>query len=219
MNEFFSNMFGDLAEIPWWGWVILALLLAGGIVAFLRIRGTQKTVWTTKMLAVGAVCIALSTVLSAVKLYSMPNGGSITPASMLPLMLFAYIYGTIPGLTVGAVYGLMQFLFGGWFLSLPQMLLDYPVAFAMTGLAGLFGRWEKQQLGLTLGVAIASVARYIVATLAGVIFWSDLTGGAWAAIVYSVGYNASYMLPECLICIALGVFIGPRLVRELRKVK
>lgn len=219
MNEFLTNMFGDLTEIPLWGWAMLAVLLAGGVAAFLRIRGSQKTVWTTKMLAVGAVCIALSTVLSAIKLYSMPNGGSITPASMLPLMLFAYIYGTVPGLTVGTVYGLMQFLFGGHFLSLPQMLLDYPVAFAMTGLAGLLNKWEKQQLGLSLGVAVASLARYIVATLAGVIFWSDLTGGAWPAIVYSVTYNASYMLPECIICIVLGVLVGPRLVRELRKVK
>lgn len=219
MNEFLSNMFGDLAEIPWWGWLMLAVLLVGGVIAFLRIRGKEKTVWTTKMLAVGAVCIALSTVLSAIKLFSMPEGGSITPASMLPLMLFACIYGVGPGLTVGAVYGLLQFMFGGWFLSLPQMLLDYPIAFAMTGLAGLFSQMANQRLGTGLGITVACVARYIVATAAGIIFWSDLSGGAWPAIVYSVTYNATYMALEYVICLVIGVIAAPRLIRELRKVK
>ncbi|MBQ8555774.1 MAG: energy-coupled thiamine transporter ThiT [Clostridia bacterium] len=180
---------------------------------------TRKSPWSVQMLAVGAVSIALSSVLSVITLFSMPNGGSVTPASMLPLMLFAFVYGPVPGVAVGAVYGILQFLLGGWFLSIPQFLLDYPVAFAMTGLAGLFWRGRHQRTALTLGILLASVMRFIVATLAGVIFWSDLTNGAWAAIVYSVGYNASYMVWECVICVALGVAVGPRLVKELRKVK
>jgi thiamine transporter len=101
---------------------------------------TKKSIWNTKTLALGAMCIALSTVLSLIKLFELPNGGSVTPASMLPMMLFSYVYGTVPGLLLGAVYGLLQFLFGGWFLSVPQMLMDYPIAFAMIGLAGLFNK-------------------------------------------------------------------------------
>lgn len=177
----------------------------------------SRSRWTVRMLTMGAMCMALSSVLSLITLFSMHNGGSVTPASMLPLMLFAYVYGPVPGIAVGALYGVLQYLLGGYFLSVPQVLLDYPVAYAAMGLAGLFWRWQRQRAGLACGILLASVVRYVVATLAGVLFWSDLTGGAWPAIVYSLGYNASYMLPECVICVALGLLVGPRLARELRR--
>ncbi len=179
----------------------------------------KRNFWNTKTLALGAMCIALSTVLSLIKLFELPNGGSVTPASMLPMMLFAYVYGTVPGLLLGAVYGLLQFLFGGWFLSLPQMLMDYPIAFAMVGLAGLTNKMQNESLGLGLGVVIASLGRFIAATVAGLIFWSDLTNGLWPAMVYSLGYNGSYMGIECLICVLIALAIGPRLVKEIRKIK
>jgi len=179
----------------------------------------KRNFWNTKTLALGAMCIALSTVLSLIKLFELPNGGSVTPASMLPMMLFAYVYGTVPGLLLGAVYGLLQFLFGGWFLSLPQMLMDYPIAFAMIGLAGLTNKMQNESLGLALGVIIASVGRFIAAVVAGLIFWSDLTNGLWAAMVYSLGYNGSYMGIECVICVIIALAIGPRLVKEIRKIK
>lgn len=219
MSEFLTEMFGDLSDIPAWGWIVLALFLVGGAVAYAKIRGSQKVVWTTRMLAVGAMCIALSSVLSCVKLFSMPAGGSVTAASMLPIMLFAFVYGPVPGLTVGLVYGVMQFLLGGYFLNVWQMLLEYPIAFGVLGLAGLTWQMKNRHAGLIIGMVIACAARWLCATLAGVVFWGDFTNGAWAAIVYSVGYNASYMVPECIICVALGLLMGNRLVTELRKVK
>lgn len=219
MNEFLTNMFGDLTELPWWGWLVVAVLLIGGAAAYLRLRGSNKPVWTARMLAVGAMCIALSSVLSNVKLFSMPAGGSVTAASMLPIMLFAFVYGPVPGLTVGFVHGVLQFLMGGYFLNVWQMLLEYPIAFAVLGLAGLTWKMKNQHLGLCLGVVIGCAARWLCSTLAGVVFWGDFTNGAWAAIVYSIGYNASYMVPECIICAVLGLLMGKRLTAELRKVK
>lgn len=219
MNEFLKNMFGDLTELPWWGWLVVAVLLIGGAVAFKKVRGTQKVVWNARMLAVGAMCIALSSVLSNIKLFSMAAGGSVTAASMLPIMLFAFVYGPVPGLTVGFVHGVLQFLMGGWFLNVWQMLLEYPIAFAVLGLAGLTWKMRNQQLGLVIGIVIACAARWFCSTLAGVVFWGDFTNGAWAAITYSIGYNASYMVPECIICAVLGLLMGKRLVTELRKVK
>ena len=219
MNEILTNVFGDLTELPWWGWLVVAALLLGGVAAFVKVRGGQKVVWTTRMLAVGAMCIALSSVLSCVKLFSMPSGGSVTAASMLPIMLFAFVYGPVPGLTVGLVHGLLQFLLGGWFLNVWQMLLEYPIAFGVLGLAGLTWKMKNQRLGLAIGVVIACAARWFCATLAGIVFWGDFTNGTWAAITYSIGYNASYMVPECIICAVLGVLMGQRLVSELRKVK
>lgn len=215
----FQTAFKDFGEFPVWAWLLVAVLLVGGFMAYRAVKGGRKTVWTTKMLSMGAICMALSSVLSLVKIWEMPNGGSITPASMLPMMLFAYGYGTVPGLALGAVYGFLQFLIGGtaWFLSVPQMLMDYPVAFAMVGLAGLFRGNKNEKLGLTLGVVVASFGRFIAAVLAGLIFWTDLTEGVMPAVIYSLGYNGSYMLPECIICVLLAVLMGPRLTRELRK--
>lgn len=219
MSEFLNEMFGDLRDIPVWGWVVLTLFLVGGAAAYARLRGGQKVVWTARMLAVGAMCIALSSVLSCVKLFSMPAGGSVTAASMLPIMLFAFVYGPVPGLTVGLVYGVMQFLLGGWFLNVWQMLLEYPIAFGVLGLAGLTWQMKNRRLGLIVGMVVACAARWLCAALAGVVFWGDFTNGTWAAITYSVGYNASYMLPECIICCVLGLLMGERLVSELHKVK
>lgn len=217
-SSWLSDVFGKFAELPLWGWALVAVLLIGGMIVWQQKRGGKKTVWTTKMLALGAICMALTCVLAMIKIFRMPNGGSVTPASMLPLMLFSYVYGVGPGLVLGAVYGMMDFALGGYFLSVPQLLMDYPVAFAMCGLAGLFRKHPNTKLGLSLGVIVGSIGRYIAAVLAGVLFWSDLTNGASAAIIYSLTYNGSYMLAECIICIVLAVFLGERLVKELRKV-
>ena len=96
-------------------WVTVAVLLVVGVAVYLvtRKKGSEKSFWTAKTMAVGAMCMALSSVLSLIKLWSMPMGGSVTPASMLPLLLFAYCYGVGPGMVLGALYGVMQFLLDG----------------------------------------------------------------------------------------------------------
>lgn len=214
-----QTAFGDLAEVAWWHWLILAVLLIGGLTAYRMVRGSRKTVWNAKMLSLGAVCIALSSVLSMVKLFEMPTGGSVTAASMLPLMLFAYVYGVGPGIVLGFVHGVLQYLMGGYFLSFIQVLVDYPIAFAVCGLAGAFRTMKNQKLGLTLGVVLGSFGRYAAAVAAGVFFWSEYAPEGMNPWVYSLGYNASYMIPECIICVILAVLMGSRLVREARKVK
>ena len=216
--SWFENAFGDFAEFPVGGWILVAVLLVGGLVVYRQFKSESKTVWSTKMLALGAVCMALSNVLSMIKLFDMPQGGSVTPASMLPLMLFAYVYGVGPGMTVGAVYGVMQFIIEPYFLSVPQMLLDYPIAFAMVGLAGLFSKNENRALGLSLGVVLGSLGRFVAAVLSGAVFFAEYAGdqNPW---VYSIGYNGAYMLPECIICVVLALAVGLRLTQQLSKAK
>lgn len=213
-------MFDKFAEYPVLGWAIVAVLLIGGLALMRLKKGSQRTVWTTKMLALGAICMALSSVLSLVRLWKMPQGGSVTAASMLPMMLFAYVYGTVPGLTLGAAYGVMQFILEPWMLSVPQVLLDYPVAFAMVGLAGVMNKHANVRLGLSVGVVAASVGRFIAAVASGVIFFAEYAEGTGLSpMVYSIVYNGSYMAPECLICVAASLLIGQQLVSQLRKVK
>lgn len=218
MAEWFGHAFKDFTKFPIWGWLLVAALLVASVILFMRSRSASKAAWTTREMAMGAMCIALSTVLSMVKLFEMPSGGSITPASMLPLMLFAYIYGPAHGLTLGALYGVLQYMLGGWFLNLVQLLVDYPVAFAMTGLTGFFANIPNVKKGLTVGVVVACIGRFIAAVIAGVAFWAD--GRAFGdALVYSLAYNGIYMVVECIICVALAILIGPRLAAELKKQK
>ena len=218
MADWFQTAFKDFGEFPAWAWIVVAVLLVGCVIAYRSLKGGHKTVWNTKMMAMGAVCIALSSVLSMIKIWKMPQGGSITAASMLPLMLFSYVYGMGPGCLVGALYGVLQFIIEPYFLSLPQMLLDYPIAFGMMGLAGLFSKMDDENLGLTVGVVLASVGRFVAAVLSGVIFFAEYAGdqNPW---VYSIVYNGSYMLPECIICVVLCLAVGLRLARQLKKNK
>ena len=218
MADWFQTAFKDFGEFPAWAWIVVAVLLVGGVIAYRSLKGGHKTVWNTKMMAMGAVCIALSSVLSMIKIWKMPQGGSITAASMLPLMLFSYVYGMGPGCLVGALYGVLQFIIEPYFLSLPQMLLDYPIAFGMMGLAGLFSKMDNENLGLTAGVVLASVGRFVAAVLSGVIFFAEYAGdqNPWD---YSIVYNGSYMLPECIICVILCLAVGLRLARQLKKNK
>ena len=218
MADWFQTAFKDFGKFPAWAWIVVAVLLVGGVIAYRSLKGGHKTVWNTKMMAMGAVCIALSSVLSMIKIWKMPQGGSITAASMLPLMLFSYVYGMGPGCLVGALYGVLQFIIEPYFLSLPQMLLDYPIAFGMMGLAGLFSKMDNENLGLTVGVVLASVGRFVAAVLSGVIFFAEYAGdqNPW---VYSIVYNGSYMLPECIICVILCLAVGLRLARQLKKNK
>lgn len=75
---------GTLPEFPVWAWIVVAVLLVGGLVAYRQIKSGKKTVWNTKMLALGAVCMALSNVLSMIKLFDMPQGGSLRPPACCP---------------------------------------------------------------------------------------------------------------------------------------
>ena len=104
-------------------WVTVAVLLVVGVAVYLvtRKKSSKKSFWTAKTMAVGAMCMALSSVLSLIKLWPMPMGGSVTPASMLPLLLFAYCYGVGPGMVLGALYGVMQFLLDGMVYSASEL--------------------------------------------------------------------------------------------------
>lgn len=212
-------VFGDFAKTNVIGWILVAALLIVSIVLARKFKGNRKNVWNTHSLALGAVCIALSCVLSMIKILEMPQGGSVTAASMLPIILFAYAYGAGPGLTLGVVYGVLQFILKPYFYSVPQMLLDYPIAFGVIGLAGLFSKSKNDYVGLALASFVASLARLIAAIASGVVFFAEWAPEGVSPFVYSLGYNASYMVPECIICIVLCMAIGPRLIKELRKVK
>ena len=202
-----QDAFSRFGKTPLEAWITFGAILALGIVLFVITRSSKK--WSTKMLSFGALSIALSFVLSCIRLFRMPNGGSVTPASMLPLMLFAASYGIGPGFMAGLVYGVLQALQGGVaFLGFGQFMLDYLLAFTVLGLAGL-AKKLPEKWGLYCAIIIAALARIICHTLAGILFWDT---APWASFVY----NISYLGPDTLICIVLSFMIAKPVMRIMK---
>ncbi len=176
----------------------------------------------TLNLVTGGVLVALGTVLSFIKVFDLPYGGSITLCSMLPVMLFSYRAGTKWGLGAGFVFSVLELLFGLDALKgvsgatvVGSIFLDYLLAFTVLGLAGIFrDKIKNDPLAFTLGCLIAGLLRYACSFLSGWILWGEyadvnfspmLAGmsGNTLACFYSLLYNGSYMIPEILItCVA-----------------
>lgn len=206
-------MFSKFAEISPVVWAIIVALVIIGVILFAITNSKKK--WSVRMLANAALCIALSFILSYIRLYKLPQGGSITLASMLPIFLFAYAYGVAPGMLVGMAYGFLQFIQDAYFVHPVELLLDYPLAFAMLGLAGLAGRFSKQW-GLIPGIVLGTFGRFVCAFLSGVIFFGMYAPEGQNVLVYSAVYNGFYLIPEAIICIVLAMIPQiRRLARQL----
>ncbi|MBQ3093658.1 MAG: energy-coupled thiamine transporter ThiT [Clostridia bacterium] len=166
---------------------------------------------TTVRLTESAVMLAVAVVLSLIPVVNMPFGGTVTLCSMLPIVLIAYRHGTKWGLLVGLAGSLLQLLLGLNNLSYATsalavvaiILFDYVIAFSALGLAGVFRNvCRTQTAALTAGVLLCCVLRYACHFVSGVTVWRDISIPADQAILYSLGYNAAYMVPETIITLA-----------------
>jgi thiamine transporter len=174
----------------------------------------------TLMLAEGGMMIALAALLSYIKIYQAPNGGSVTAGSMIPILLFAIRWGAIPGIAVGAGYGLLDFMLKPYFVHPIQFLLDYPIAFGALGIAGIVYSMAKgkQNIPFTvlgIGVSIAIFGRLVAHVLSGVVFFAEYAGdqNPW---VYSLVYNATYLVPELIISVIVLMIIWRPVKKILR---
>jgi thiamine transporter len=75
-------------------------------------------------------------------------------------------------------------------------------------LKGEKSRAYYQSRELALGALIVCVIRYILHTVAGATVWAGLSIPTEAALIYSIGYNATYMIPETLVTILVALYIG-----------
>ncbi|MBD5481674.1 MAG: proton-coupled thiamine transporter YuaJ [Lachnospiraceae bacterium] len=181
--------------------VILIALLIVCSVLFLQ-KKERSARLATKQLVFSGVAMALAIVTSEIKFARLPFGGSITLFSMLFIVLIGYWYGAAAGLMTGFAYGLLQFVLDPVFYTPFQLLVDYPLAFGALGLSGFFC---NRKHGLLIGYVVGVFARYVFAFLSGVLFF-----GAYASdqspigiIVYSLGYNATYIVPEVVVTLIL----------------
>ncbi|MBQ6582302.1 MAG: energy-coupled thiamine transporter ThiT [Mogibacterium sp.] len=185
MQEFFESTAGKAAVIV----VIVVLLL-------LIMRSGKDKKMDVRALTVSALMIALAIVLGQIKLFSMPQGGSVTLFSILPIVLCGYLLGTQRGVMAGFCVGLLNLIFGPYVIHPVQMLMDYPIAFGALGLSGLT---RNAKNGLTKGYLIGILGRYICAVLSGVIFFGAYAPEGFNAWTWSLWYNLTYLEVEGVI--------------------
>lgn len=159
-----------------------------------------------------ALIIALATVLSYIKIFEAPMGGSITAFSQVPIVIIGYRYGLKWGTFTGIVHGLLQMLLQGLgnfayvkgiTAYLILIFMDYVIAFAVLGIGGAVLRKviKQQPIAIGLGAIIASALRFICHFISGVTIWGEYAGGWKSVWTYSLGYNGLYMLFECIITV------------------
>lgn len=180
----------------------------------------------TLALIESALMVALATVLSWIKVWEMPLGGSVTLLSMLPVMLVSIRHDIKWGLGAAFVYSLTQVLTGevfSWGLTptilVAALLLDYVLAFSVLGLAGAFR--DKGTAGVISGVTVCCVLRFIVHFISGIVLWTNFDkfivfGQSWVnrPVLYSLCYNGLYMLPETVFTL-----IGTAVLLSIPRVK
>ena len=177
---------------------------------------SQANVSNAKRLAEAAVMLAVATVLSLIKFIDLPYGGSVTVACMLPVIIISYRHGIKFGLLTGFVFGLIQQLLDlntlsyvtTWQSIVAVIVLDFIVAFMVIGLGGMFKKLSSQANALLLGTIVVCVLRYICHVISGATVWAGLSIPTNAALIYSIGYNATYMIPETIITAAVAYYVG-----------
>ena len=159
-----------------------------------------------RRLCEGAIMVAIAQILSYIKLWEMPWGGSIVLA-MVPIILFSVRWGLGSGLLAGFVVGVLQFMFdGGFAIGWQSIIGDYLLAFTVLGLAGLM---KGKKLGVFWGTLIGGVARFLVHYVVGATIWAAYMPDTFFGMtmtspwIYSLLYNIAYMGPNIIITLVI----------------
>lgn len=169
-----------------------------------------------------AIMAGLSFVLDKLSI-SMPQGGSFS-FGMLPIVLVAYRHGILSGITTGFIVGLISAMMGSHLYHWLQVLLDYGLASTVIGFAGVTRGKLREALAqknkksvsfyVGLGVLFGATLSFITHVMSGAIFFAEYAGtqNPW---IYSIIYNATYMVPSTIITIIIGSLLfatSPRLI-------
>ena len=169
----------------------------------------------TRMIAEAGVAIAIAQVLSFITLFHMPQGGSIKAASLVPLMIFAYRWGGTRGIWAGVVYGVLHFLLGfKSSIHYLSIILDYLVAYGAIGVCGYF---KDNITGLVSGSIVAIALRWFASVTSGAVVFASYAPQGQNPWIYSMIYNASYMVPDGILNIIVLLFVYQGVKRGLSR--
>lgn len=180
----------------------------------------------TKQLTLSGIAISLSIVLSIIPIIRMPNGGSVTLASMLPLILVAVLTNTKWGILTAFSYSIIQIVMGFYPPPTPSLLnfvliilLDYIIAFTFVGFAGVFMKKIKNKVvAIGMGTCMVMSMRYLCSFLSGVLIWGIYAPAGMPAWQYSLIYNGSYMIPEIILTTILAMLIYPLITKISKRI-
>lgn len=198
---------------------IVALLV---VIALICIKGKKQ--YDAKHLACAGVCLALSFVLSFLKVSPLTYGGSITLASFVPLLIYTYIYGLADGLLTGLIFGLFNFATDPYILTPMTFILDYLLAFASIGIMGLAKKFTKKTtFNVVLGTIAVFAVRFVFHLVSGIIYfaqdsiWVSLPDWALSnGFVYSFIYQCIYIPADCAIAaVAMYVLAKTKVLDKL----
>lgn len=158
----------------------------------------------TKILTECATSVALTVLCSFIKIFEMPQGGSIS-LTMIPLFIISYRRGFVAGIFTGSVYGLISLMFSGIIYHPASIFLDYILAFGLVGVSGFF---RKNIVGIIAGTCAGVVCRFVCSLLSGVFIFGEFAPAGQNPWTYSFVYQCTYLLPELIICIFVMLFIA-----------
>ena len=188
--------------------LIVSLVLFAALAVVIICTGKSKNekfetkASPVKLLVTGAMCLSLAFVLSYIKLFSMPFGGSITLCSMLPIMIYAAWAGPKYGFLVAFAYAVLQFVQGTYpGIHWGSIIMDYGFAFTALGLTSLF-RNEKM---LPIGILCAGFARMIFSCISGYILFASYAPEGMNPLLYTVIYNFMTIGIDTIICFVVYV--------------
>ena len=199
--------------------ILLIIAIALPTVFFGKDNGTASP---TKSIAFAGVSIAMAFALSYIKLFSLPQGGSVTLASMLPIIIYSYVFGARKGVFAGVIYGLLQCIQSPQIYQPMQVLLDYPIAFGALGLAGIVKNLNFLKtpfLKFIFGASIACLGRYIAHFLSGYYVFSAWAMPGYTALTWSLVYNL-FVIADLAIVLFVGgiLFASKGMVKQIDSV-
>lgn len=175
----------------------------------------ERKLFNPRTLCFCAISIALAFVCSMIRLFTAPEGGTVTLLSMFFICVIGYWYGPKLGIASGIVFGILELVIDPFILSIPQVCLDYFLAFGSLGLSGFF---SESKHGLIKGYLAGITVRCLFTTISGIIFFASYAAPSGLPVwLYSFVYNASYIYIEGAITIAL--IMIPPVSKALDKIK
>ena len=225
-----NNLINQIKGEPTSLFAVLGLALI--LIALIKIK---KIEFTTKLMSKIAIMLALATVLKMFTIYRLPNGGSVTLGSMVPILLLAILYGPEVGILAGFSFGIINLILEPYILHPVQVLFDYPLAFMALGLAGYIKKSEHMKKILTkiinspsslkkvdklqtiIAAIIGIMGRFICAFISGVVFFASDAPKGTSPYVYSFLYNGSYISLDGIICILILIMLPLNQIKSVIK--
>jgi|YNPMSStandDraft_1061717.scaffolds.fasta_scaffold00183_11 thiamine transporter len=161
-----------------------------------------------RLIAEIGLTLALGIVLHMIPIYQLPQGGRITPGSLVPIFVLSIRRGYKVGMLTGAIFGLLVYLIEPFFVHPIQFILDYPLAFSLLGISGAIRGIPA------IGIIAGTICRLLSHIVSGVVYFSSYAPKGMNPWVYSISYNSSVILPDAILALLITIIILPKLPKR-----